>query len=438
MLEAVELVARGRARPAPQDESRASFQGLVTDEVARLDWSKSAVELDRWIRGCDPNPGAHARWRGETVRLFGARLASREDERRRTRHGARGDEGRASHRGARRRARGGEAARRGPARRSRQVRPASRPESGSHVKRLASGQLTLVARLRRTGRCRRVLEEDAAHLLDGGRAPPACPSAGCARSARTRRRSMCALSYLTTPSLASSSGSSSSTEMMECAVTPGTTGTSASALMKRLPGDMLSMLVPMRPPASAPARAERREIGARPAPRPTAAAPGAARGGARAGARPGSCRGGASRGRSRAARRAAAPRTGRCRSSSFVVVRELRLLERLVADPAPEAVARVDRRHLGQQAALAVAEHDHVAQAGVGASRVGARHRLREGLPELPAPSRRSDCPSRSGRTRTRSGGAAADRRSGRSPCPPSAPGLDSVPCTNTAGMRPR
>jgi methionyl-tRNA formyltransferase len=77
MVEAVERVTAGRARYVPQDESRASFQGLVSDEVARLDWSKSAVELDRWIRGCDPNPGAHARWRGETVRLFGGRLVSR-------------------------------------------------------------------------------------------------------------------------------------------------------------------------------------------------------------------------------------------------------------------------------------------------------------------------------------------------------------------------
>jgi methionyl-tRNA formyltransferase len=79
MVEAVELVASGRARYVPQDESRASFQGLVTDEVARLDWSKSVVELDRWIRGCDPNPGAHATWRGESVRFFGGRLASREE-----------------------------------------------------------------------------------------------------------------------------------------------------------------------------------------------------------------------------------------------------------------------------------------------------------------------------------------------------------------------
>jgi methionyl-tRNA formyltransferase len=79
LVEAVDLVATGRARPAPQDESRASFQGLVTDEVARLDWSKSAAELDRWVRGCDPNPGAHARWRGETVRLYGGRLAAQGD-----------------------------------------------------------------------------------------------------------------------------------------------------------------------------------------------------------------------------------------------------------------------------------------------------------------------------------------------------------------------
>jgi methionyl-tRNA formyltransferase len=79
MVEAVALVASGRARYTPQDEARASFQGLVTDEVARLDFAKSAAELDRWIRGCDPNPGAHARLRGEVVRLYGGRLASREE-----------------------------------------------------------------------------------------------------------------------------------------------------------------------------------------------------------------------------------------------------------------------------------------------------------------------------------------------------------------------
>jgi methionyl-tRNA formyltransferase len=75
-VEAVARVANGTATYTPQDESRASFQGLVDDAVARIDWSRSAVELDRLVRGCDPNPGAHALRRGDVVRLFGCTLAA--------------------------------------------------------------------------------------------------------------------------------------------------------------------------------------------------------------------------------------------------------------------------------------------------------------------------------------------------------------------------
>lgn len=78
IVEAVELVDRGRAVYRPQDESQASFQGLVDDAVARLDWTRSARELDRWIRGCDPQPGAWALRGGDEVRLFDARLEAGE------------------------------------------------------------------------------------------------------------------------------------------------------------------------------------------------------------------------------------------------------------------------------------------------------------------------------------------------------------------------
>ena len=74
MLEAVDAVDRGRARLRAQDESAASFQGLVTDEAARIDWQRPAAELDRLVRGCDPQPGAHALHRGQMLRLFDARL----------------------------------------------------------------------------------------------------------------------------------------------------------------------------------------------------------------------------------------------------------------------------------------------------------------------------------------------------------------------------
>lgn len=75
VLEAVDAVDRGVARPRAQDEAGASFQGLVTEEAARIDWARSAVELDRLVRGCDPSPGAWAeRADGEPVRLFDGRL----------------------------------------------------------------------------------------------------------------------------------------------------------------------------------------------------------------------------------------------------------------------------------------------------------------------------------------------------------------------------
>jgi len=76
VVEAVEAVASGRAKPVAQDETQATFQGLVDDDVARLDFARPAVELDRWIRGCDPQPGAHALLRGERLRLFDGRLSS--------------------------------------------------------------------------------------------------------------------------------------------------------------------------------------------------------------------------------------------------------------------------------------------------------------------------------------------------------------------------
>jgi methionyl-tRNA formyltransferase len=71
IAEAVELVATGRAQPRAQDEAGASFQGLVDDTVARIDWTRPGVVLDRLVRGCDPQPGALAELDGVPVRLYG-------------------------------------------------------------------------------------------------------------------------------------------------------------------------------------------------------------------------------------------------------------------------------------------------------------------------------------------------------------------------------
>ncbi len=74
LVDAVAQVADGSAQYVPQTEAGASFQGLVDDEVARIDWQRPGYELDRLIRGCDPQPGALALLDGVPVRLFGQKL----------------------------------------------------------------------------------------------------------------------------------------------------------------------------------------------------------------------------------------------------------------------------------------------------------------------------------------------------------------------------
>jgi methionyl-tRNA formyltransferase len=74
MVETVAAIAAGSARLSPQPTEGGSFQGLLDDRGARLDFAASAGAIDRRIRGCDPQPGAWALLRGQKLRLFDGRL----------------------------------------------------------------------------------------------------------------------------------------------------------------------------------------------------------------------------------------------------------------------------------------------------------------------------------------------------------------------------
>ena len=60
----------------------------------------------------------------------------------------------------------------------------------------------------------------------------------------------------------------------------------------------------------------------------------------------------------------------------------VQLVDGLPADGVPDARARIDRGHLGEQAPLAVPDHDHLAQRGVRALGIELRHRLGERIAE--------------------------------------------------------
>lgn len=79
MVEAMaELAVKGKLSAQIQDESLVTYAHKLTKAEAVIDWSKSAIELSRQIRGFNPFPVAHANFRNEVCRLWMASVVAGE------------------------------------------------------------------------------------------------------------------------------------------------------------------------------------------------------------------------------------------------------------------------------------------------------------------------------------------------------------------------
>jgi len=76
MIEAIELIASGKAPAIAQDESKATYEPPCRDEHAKIDFSKPTREIFNLIRGCDPQPGSFAMLGEQRIRLYDAGLES--------------------------------------------------------------------------------------------------------------------------------------------------------------------------------------------------------------------------------------------------------------------------------------------------------------------------------------------------------------------------
>lgn len=65
----------GTAVYTKQEESEATHVGMITKQMGRIDWSKSAVSIERLIRGLNPWPSAYTRLNGKTLKIWRAKAA---------------------------------------------------------------------------------------------------------------------------------------------------------------------------------------------------------------------------------------------------------------------------------------------------------------------------------------------------------------------------
>jgi len=70
LIEALALLAEDAAEEVEQDHSRATFAPKVNREMARVDWTRPAMELGWHLRGLDGVPGAWSTLGGDSVKLF--------------------------------------------------------------------------------------------------------------------------------------------------------------------------------------------------------------------------------------------------------------------------------------------------------------------------------------------------------------------------------
>lgn len=77
LCDRLDAILSGELAAEAQDDAAATYAGKVGTEDARIDWRRSAVELDRHIRAYNPVPGARFRFGDEWVKCWQARPLSR-------------------------------------------------------------------------------------------------------------------------------------------------------------------------------------------------------------------------------------------------------------------------------------------------------------------------------------------------------------------------
>ena len=72
ITEALPLLEAGKLVPEKQDDTKTCYAALITKEMGKLDFTKTAAELDRLIRGLTPWPSAYTHYHGKQLKIWKA------------------------------------------------------------------------------------------------------------------------------------------------------------------------------------------------------------------------------------------------------------------------------------------------------------------------------------------------------------------------------
>lgn len=75
VLEAMDMIEQGTAKPEKQDDSLSTYAKKIKKEMGAIDWNKPSVDIINLIRGFNPMPGAYTFYDEESFKIWSAVIA---------------------------------------------------------------------------------------------------------------------------------------------------------------------------------------------------------------------------------------------------------------------------------------------------------------------------------------------------------------------------
>lgn len=80
LLDTLPKIERGEITPVKQQEELSNYAKMLNKKMGLVDWSRSAVEIERWIRGLNSWPGAYTFYHGKQLKLWEAAVQVKSTE----------------------------------------------------------------------------------------------------------------------------------------------------------------------------------------------------------------------------------------------------------------------------------------------------------------------------------------------------------------------
>lgn len=80
LIDTLKALEAGNIKPTKQGDTDTEYARMLTKEDGNIDWSKSAAEIERLVRGLNPWPSAYTKLNDKTLKIWKARVSDIGDD----------------------------------------------------------------------------------------------------------------------------------------------------------------------------------------------------------------------------------------------------------------------------------------------------------------------------------------------------------------------